>query len=190
MSLSGTAAIREARRRDGPRGCALLERLRQGADGSPTRQPLEDGSARSARDHCRRTEATGQERHKLRGGLCPCAARKGLTQKSAAPARRPLDCRVRLRTEGKMVDFTKNKKGDVVAAHCCDSCARAAGLTPKTPAGSGKASWFCEVCGHHGMGSLTDCEIGDWLRLRPMQPNAKLTCPPRAGHRSNDENKD
>ena len=70
-----------------------------------------------------------------------------------------------------MVDFTKNKKGDVVAAHCCDSCARAAGLTPKTPAGSGKASWFCEVCGHHGMGSLTDCEIGDWLRLRPMQPN-------------------
>lgn len=73
-----------------------------------------------------------------------------------------------------MVDFTKNKKGDVVAAHCCDSCARAAGLTPKTPAGSGKASWFCEVCGHHGMGSLTDCEIGDWLRLRPMQPNEEL----------------
>lgn len=89
-----------------------------------------------------------------------------------AYARRPLDCRVKLQTEGKMVDFTKHKKGDVVTVHCCDSCARAAGLTPKTPADSGKASWFCEVCGHHGIGSLTDCEIGDWLRLRPMQPNA------------------
>ena len=77
-----------------------------------------------------------------------------------------------------MVDFTKNKRGDVVAVHCCDSCARAAGLTPKTPADSGKASWFCEVCGHHGMGSLTDCEIGDWLRLRPMQPNAMYPAKP------------
>ena len=25
---------------------------------------------------------------------------------------------------------------------------------------------------NHGIGSLTDCEIGDWLRLRPLQPNA------------------
>jgi hypothetical protein len=72
----------------------------------------------------------------------------------------------------KMVDFTKHKNGDVIAVHCCDSCARKFGVTPKTPADSGKSSWFCEVCGHYGIGSLTDCEIGDWMNLRPIQPNA------------------
>jgi hypothetical protein len=46
------------------------------------------------------------------------------------------------------------------------------GVKPKRPADSGKASWLCDVCGHHRIGSLTDCEIGDWLRLRPLQPNA------------------
>ncbi len=71
-----------------------------------------------------------------------------------------------------MVDFSKHKHGDVVVVHCCDECARKAGVNPKRPADSGKASWLCDVCGHHGIGSLTDCEIGDWLRLRPLQPNA------------------
>lgn len=70
-----------------------------------------------------------------------------------------------------MVDFSKHKHGDVVVVHCCDECARKAGVKPKRPADSGKASWLCDVCGHHGIGSLTDCEIGDWLRLRPLQPN-------------------
>ena len=70
-----------------------------------------------------------------------------------------------------MVDFSKHKHGDVVVVHCCDECARKAGVNPKRPADSGKASWLCDVCGHHGIGSLTDCEIGDWLRLRPLQPN-------------------
>ena len=73
-----------------------------------------------------------------------------------------------------MVDFSKHKHGDVVAVHCCDSCARKAGVTPKQPADSGVASWLCDVCGHHGIGSLTDCEIGDWLRLRPLQPNTPV----------------
>ena len=73
-----------------------------------------------------------------------------------------------------MVDFSKHKHGDVVAVHCCDSCARKAGVTPKQPADSGVASWLCDVCGHHGIGSLTDCEIGDWLRLRPLQPNGRF----------------
>jgi len=82
---------------------------------------------------------------------------------------------VRLQTEVDMVDFSKHKKGDVVAVHCCDSCARAANAMPKAPADSGVASWFCEVCGHYGIGSMTDCEIGDWLRLRPLQPNVELT---------------
>ncbi len=72
-----------------------------------------------------------------------------------------------------MIDFTEHKNGDVVAVHCCDSCARKFGATPKTPADSGKSSWLCEVCGHYGIGSLTDCEIGDWLHLRPIQPNEK-----------------
>lgn len=69
-----------------------------------------------------------------------------------------------------MVDFSKHKHGDVVVVHCCDKCARKAGVNPKRPADSGKASWLCDVCGHHGIGSLTDCEIGDWLRLRPLTP--------------------
>ena len=73
-----------------------------------------------------------------------------------------------------MVDFSKHKHGDVVVVHCCDECARKAGVKPKRPADSGKASWLCDVCGHHGIGSLTDCEIGDWLRLRPLQPNFSL----------------
>lgn len=72
-----------------------------------------------------------------------------------------------------MVDFSKHKHGDVVVVHCCDECARKAGVNPKRPADSGKASWLCDVCGHHGIGSLTGCEIGDWLRLRPLQPNAR-----------------
>jgi len=79
-----------------------------------------------------------------------------------------------LQTEETMVYFSKHKHGDVVVAHCCDTCARKAGVKPKRPADSGKASWLCDVCGHHGIGSLTDCEIGDWLRLRPLQPNAEV----------------
>ena len=71
-----------------------------------------------------------------------------------------------------MVDFSKHKKGDVVAVHCCDVCARNSGVMPKVPADSGVSSWLCDVCGHYGIGSLTDCCIGDWLRLRPMQSNA------------------
>jgi len=73
-----------------------------------------------------------------------------------------------------MVDFSKHKHGDVVVVHCCDECARNAGVNPKRPADSGKASWLCDVCGHHGIGSLTDCEIGAWLRLRPLQPNTAV----------------
>lgn len=71
-----------------------------------------------------------------------------------------------------MVDFSKYTKGDVVAVHCCDSCARAAGVTPKTPADSGGASWLCHVCGHYNIGSLMECEIFEWLRLRPMRIDA------------------
>lgn len=74
-----------------------------------------------------------------------------------------------------MVDFSKHKHGDVVVVHCCDECARKAGVNPKRPADSGKASWLCDVCGHYGIGSLTDCEIGDWLGLRPLQPNVELS---------------
>jgi len=64
-------------------------------------------------------------------------------------------------------DFHKHKKGDAVRVHCCDSCARAAGVQPKYPPDSGSKSWLCEVCGHHGIGSAIDCTIGDWLRLQP-----------------------
>ena len=50
-----------------------------------------------------------------------------------------------------MVDFSSTNHGDVVVVHCCDECARKAGVTPKLPADSGVASWLCEVCGHHGI---------------------------------------
>ena len=72
-----------------------------------------------------------------------------------------------------MVDFSKYRPGYVVAVHCCDECARKAGVVPKLPADSGVASRLCDVCGHHAIGSLMDCEIGDWLRLHPLQPNAR-----------------
>ena len=72
-----------------------------------------------------------------------------------------------------MLNYSKHKYGDVVKVHCCDSCAREAGVTPKCPADSGTASWLCDVCGHYGIGSLTACAIGDWLQLQPLQPNAR-----------------
>jgi len=74
-----------------------------------------------------------------------------------------------------MVDFSKVKKGDLVDVHCCISCAVFAGVTPNVPPDSGTSSWFCDVCSHYGIGSLTRCEIGDWLRLRPLQSTAKLS---------------
>ena len=74
-----------------------------------------------------------------------------------------------------MIDFSRYTIGDVVTVHCCDDCSRAADVVPKTPADSGVASWLCEVCGHFGIGSLTDCKIENWLRLRPLQPNATVT---------------
>ena len=37
-----------------------------------------------------------------------------------------------------MVDFSKHKHGDVVVVHCCDECARKAGVNPKRPADSDK----------------------------------------------------
>ncbi len=71
-------------------------------------------------------------------------------------------------------DFHKHKKGDAVRVHCCDSCARAAGVQPKYPPDSGSKSWLCEVCGHHGIGSAIDCTIGDWLRLQPNVAGNRL----------------
>ena len=88
-----------------------------------------------------------------------------------------------LQPEGTVVDYSKHRHGDVVAVHCCDECARKAGVNPRRPADSGNASWLCDVCGHHGIGSLTDCEIVDWLRLRlrPLQPNAQSELPAESG---------
>jgi hypothetical protein len=98
-----------------------------------------------------------------------CTARKAVKIAQAALVGGPLD-----RKGGNMVDFSKHNKGDIVSVHCCDKCARAAKVTPKAPADSGVASWLCGVCGHYGIGSQMTCEIGDWLRLRPLQPNAPV----------------
>lgn len=38
-----------------------------------------------------------------------------------------------------MVDFSKHKHGDVVVVHCCDECARKAGVNPKVGCGRGSA---------------------------------------------------
>lgn len=69
-----------------------------------------------------------------------------------------------------MVDFSKYGNGDVVAVHCCDSCARNAGVVPKSPADRWQC--LCQVCGHYGIGSKTDCKVGDWLILHPLAPCA------------------
>ena len=67
-----------------------------------------------------------------------------------------------------MIDFAKHKKGDVVTGHCCDSCARSAGLTPRFPPDSGRRPLFCEVCGHFGIGSRVPILIDTWLTLWPQ----------------------
>lgn len=68
-----------------------------------------------------------------------------------------------------MVDFSKYTVGDIVAVHCCNSCLYRFGITPKRPADSYNRSWPCKVCGHRGIGSLTDCKIVPWLRLVPIK---------------------
>ena len=67
-----------------------------------------------------------------------------------------------------MIDFSKNKCGDIVNVFCCDLCVRNANITPKCPADSGVSSQLCNVCGHYGIGSYTECEVGDWLNLHPV----------------------
>ncbi len=67
-----------------------------------------------------------------------------------------------------MIDFSKHKHGDKVKEICCDSCARQHGIVPKTKADSGNQSWYCSVCGHYGIGSLMNCQIGDWLSVIPI----------------------
>jgi len=67
-----------------------------------------------------------------------------------------------------MIDLSRHEKGDVVQGYCCDSCSRRFGVRPNSPADSGIKSWLCDVCGHYGIGSRTDLEVGDWLGLRPV----------------------
>lgn len=67
-----------------------------------------------------------------------------------------------------MIDFSKNKCGEIVNVFCCDSCSKNAGVISKRPADSGTSSWLCDVCRHYGIGSYTECEVGDWLNLRPV----------------------
>ena len=57
----------------------------------------------------------------------------------------------------------------LVTVHCCDRCVRAAGLTPRRPADSGRESWLCGICGHHGVGSSMECTVGYWGRLQPWR---------------------
>ena len=61
-----------------------------------------------------------------------------------------------------------------VIVHCCDSCVRREGLTPKAPAESGTMSWLCQMCGHYGIGSKMECEVGEWLQLKPVQKGRKM----------------
>jgi hypothetical protein len=84
-----------------------------------------------------------------------------------------------------MIDLAKHAKGDVVRVHCCDSCALRSGVIPQVPADSGVESWPCEVCGHYGIGSTTDCEVGDWLRLRPLPATCDMS--PYQTHVGNDD---
>lgn len=69
-----------------------------------------------------------------------------------------------------MIDFSKHKKGSIVTVHCCDNCVRRQGVEPVRPPESGGHSLMCENCGHFGIGSTMECEIGDWLKLKILRP--------------------
>lgn len=66
------------------------------------------------------------------------------------------------------VDFSKHTEGDIVNIYACDECVSRSGVLPKYPADSGSTSYLCEICGHYGMGSLMDCMITSWLRIKPL----------------------
>lgn len=70
-----------------------------------------------------------------------------------------------------MTDFHDLRELDTVQAFCCDECARSHGVAPKRPPDSGNSSWLCDVCGHHNIGSMMPCKIGDWLKLQPNPGN-------------------
>lgn len=55
-----------------------------------------------------------------------------------------------------------------VIGHCCDSCCRVAGLTPKSPPDSGGKSLYCSVCGHYGIGSEMVLSMSQWARYIPV----------------------
>lgn len=61
-----------------------------------------------------------------------------------------------------------------IEVHCCDSCTIRAKIVPKTPADSGTRSWYCHVCGHFGIGSMTICKEGDWLSLVPIRQSLAI----------------
>lgn len=67
-------------------------------------------------------------------------------------------------------DFSAHTPGDVVVIQCCDHCCYKHGVRPKSPPDSGLSSWMCGVCGHYGIGSRMECEVGQWLNLRPIAP--------------------
>ena len=68
----------------------------------------------------------------------------------------------------KMIDFNKHPVGTRLKTFVCDNCVHRAGLKAKTPSDSGVKSFYCNSCGHFGIGSKVVCEVQNWLVLKPL----------------------
>lgn len=66
-------------------------------------------------------------------------------------------------------------------AFCCIYCCYRAGIEPKTPYDYEGRPYKCDCCGTYGPGSMMNCVIGEWLRVRPLPwpIRAELTKPPK-----------
>ena len=81
-------------------------------------------------------------------------------------------CGALIRSVGAIPAGSTNTRGmmdkKTVIGHCCDSCCRAAGLTPKFPPDSRERSVYCSVCGHYGIGSDMELSMTKWAIYAPV----------------------
>ena len=64
------------------------------------------------------------------------------------------------------INYSKIRKGTVIAIHVCDDCQYKQTGSMTRPAESGKHSLYCGVCDHYNIGSTRKVIVGDWFSLR------------------------
>ena len=64
------------------------------------------------------------------------------------------------------INYSKIRKGTVIAIHVCDDCQYKQTGSMIRPAESGKHSLYCGVCDHYNFGSTRKVIVGDWFSLR------------------------